>query len=156
MYNAENYLSEWARVIRRSGHTIVATNGCFDILHVGHLNMLEDAARLADFLVVGINSDSGVKSLKGPSRPINNEHDRKKMLEALRCVYRVHIFEGAKATRFLDAVKPDFYVKAGDYSIETLDPEELEVLKNHKTKIHFAGFKQGHSSSRIIRIIEQI
>ena len=107
---------------------IVATNGCFDILHVGHIRSLQKAKTLGDILVVGINSDSSVKKLKGKDRPINNEQARAEILAALSCVDIVSIFNEHTAEKFLETVKPNIYVKGGEYDLDNL-PEAKIVQK---------------------------
>jgi D-beta-D-heptose 7-phosphate kinase/D-beta-D-heptose 1-phosphate adenosyltransferase len=101
---------------RRAGKSIVFTNGCFDLLHVGHVSLLEEAAKLGDVLIVAINSDESVRQLKGPERPIIGEHDRARMLAALACVDHVLIFDDETPRRLLEAIKPDVLVKGGTTS----------------------------------------
>ena len=112
---------ETIKKLQAQGKKIVATNGCFDILHVGHLRYLEASKALGDVLVVGLNSDKSVKRLKGESRPINNQDDRAEMLLALKPVDFVVIFDEDTAEEFLKSIKPSIYTKGGDYS-----PSELE------------------------------
>ena len=100
--------------------TIVFTNGCFDILHVGHVTYLEAAKNLGDALVVGVNSDASVRRLKGKSRPINPEKDRAAVLSALRCVDFVVLFEEDTPLRIITALKPNVLVKGGDYTPDTI------------------------------------
>jgi rfaE bifunctional protein nucleotidyltransferase chain/domain len=97
--------------------TIVATNGCFDILHAGHVQYLQEAKSLGDKLVVGLNSDKSVKKLKGKARPFNNQKNREIVLSALECVDEVIIFDSINCSSFLEQVKPDIYVKGGDYKL---------------------------------------
>ena len=108
----------------------VATNGCFDILHVGHVQYLNEAKSLGDKLIVGLNSDRSVKKLKGESRPYNNEQNRAAVLSALRCVDEVVIFDDISCEKFLMKAKPDIYVKGGDYIFEDLaDCEKATIYK---------------------------
>ena len=107
---------------------IVATNGCFDILHIGHIRSLQKAKSLGDVLVVGVNSDFSVKKLKGNDRPINSEKNRAEILAALSCVDFVSIFNEETAEKFLEVVKPNIYVKGGEYNIDIL-PEAKVVKK---------------------------
>lgn len=132
---------------------IVATNGCFDILHAGHISMLKFAACCGGFLVVGLNGDESIRRLKGPTRPINNENDRKIVLSELRCVDFVHVFPEERATRFLSVVKPHVYVKAGDYSLETMDKSEREMLEKMGTEIVFTKLVPGLSTTKILKSI---
>jgi len=134
---------------------IVATNGCFDIIHQGHISMLKSAQRLGDVLIVGLNSDLSVKSLKGESRPVNRQGDRKAVLQELRCVDYVAVFEENTSHKFLEAVKPNVYVKAGDYSLESLNSLEKEVLVNCGTEIKFTYFISGLSTTNILKKINE-
>src|SRR5215218_3980746 len=122
-------LSEHSKELRAAGKKLVATNGCFDLLHVGHVRYLQAARALGDFLAVGLNGDSSVRGLKGSGRPVTAESDRAEVLAALQCVDLVTIFPERRATRFIASIKPAIYVKGGDYSSETLDEEERAVLK---------------------------
>src|ERR1700744_2034555 len=115
--------------LRREGRRVVATKGCFDLLHVGHLRYLTEARALGDFLWLGLNGDASVRELKGPSRPLVPEADRAELLAAWRVVDAVTIFPEVRATSFLRAVQPDIYVKGGDYTPESLNPEEAAALK---------------------------
>jgi rfaE bifunctional protein nucleotidyltransferase chain/domain len=101
-------------------HVTVFTNGCFDILHVGHLHLLKTAAELGDRLVVGINSDASVRSLKGDARPIQPEHIRKAQLELLPWVHEVHVFHEPTPSKLIDQIRPDIIVKGGDYVPDTV------------------------------------
>ena len=136
--------------LRGSGRKIVATNGCFDLLHPGHVRYLEAAHALGDILVVGINGDDSVRALKGVGRPINNEKDRAELIAALQTVDLVTIFPEVRATRFLERVAPDVYVKGGDYNSETLNPEERAVLERIGSKIEIVSFEKGHSTSALL------
>jgi rfaE bifunctional protein nucleotidyltransferase chain/domain len=139
--------------LRAAGKRIVATNGCFDLLHVGHVRYLQAARALGDLLVVGLNGDRSVRELKGDGRPITAESDRAEILAALECVDLVTIFPQLRATEFIAAVRPAIYVKGGDYSSETLDEEERAVLKNVGAEIHIIPFETGYSTSRLIEQI---
>src|ERR1700747_229967 len=110
--------------LRAAGKRLVATNGCFDLLHVGHVRYLQAARALGDFLAVGLNGDRSVRELKGTARPITTESDRAEVLAALQCVDLVTIFPQIRATQFIVAIRPAIYVKGGDYSSETLNEEE--------------------------------
>ena len=113
--------------IHHAGKTVVTTNGCFDILHVGHVRYLEKTKTFADYSIVLLNSDKSVKSIKGPSRPINNENDRAEILSALRCVDYVVLFDEDSPKNLLDEMKPDVYTKGADYTMETLP--EADIMK---------------------------
>jgi rfaE bifunctional protein nucleotidyltransferase chain/domain len=145
-----NELGGRVEQLRANGKRIVATNGCFDLLHVGHVRYLEAARAQGDVLVVGVNGDQSVRELKGSGRPINNERDRADVLAALESVDLVTIFPEARATRFIELVAPDVYVKGGDYSSETLDAEERAALQKIASKIDILPFEKGYSTSGII------
>lgn len=137
--------------LRREGKTLVTTNGCFDLIHAGHIQYLADAASLGDLLVVGINSDSSVSRLKGPSRPIQNESDRALLIGSLKMVDFTFIFDENDPIAFLDVLKPDIHVKGGDYVPERL-PEKTIVEKNGG-KIVIVPFTTGHSTTSIVKKI---
>src|SRR6266513_5053523 len=119
-------LRRHARDLRAAGKKLVATNGCFDLLHVGHVRYLNAARALGGALIVGINGDQSVRELKGAGRPINSENDRAEIVAALECVDLVTIFPEMRATRFLELAAPDVYVKGGDYNQDTLNGEERQ------------------------------
>ena len=138
---------------QESGKTFVVTNGCFDILHVGHVRYLQKTKRFADYLIVMLNSDSSVKALKGEGRPINNESDRAEILSALSCVDYVVLFDENSPAELLGKIKPDVYTKGADYTLETL-PERDIVLKNN-IRVEFIEFVQGKSTTNVIKKISQ-
>lgn len=141
----------WREQVKRSGDTLVATNGCFDLLHAGHVNYLEAARNLGRHLLVGVNSDEAVRQLKGPGRPLNTESDRALVLAALESVSAVYIFPELRATQFLLAARPDIYVKGGDYTLETLDPEERAAVESAGGRIHLIPFLAGRSTTGLIQ-----
>jgi rfaE bifunctional protein nucleotidyltransferase chain/domain len=145
-----NELAGRAEQLRRNGKKIVATNGCFDLLHVGHVRYLEAARAQGDVLVVGVNGDQSVHELKGTGRPINNERDRANVLAALESVDLVTIFPELRATRFIELAAPDVYVKGGDYTSETLDAEERAALQKNGSKIEILPFEKGYSTSGML------
>src|SRR6202162_459828 len=122
-------LGQRASKLRGAGKKIVATNGCFDLLHVGHIRYLNAARARGDALILGINGDQSVRELKGAGRPIYKENDRAETVAALECVDLVTIFPEVRATRFLELASPDVYVKGGDYKQDTLNAEECQVLQ---------------------------
>ncbi len=134
--------------IHHSGKTVVTTNGCFDILHVGHVRYLEKTKTFGDFLIVLLNSDKSVKSIKGPSRPINTEQDRAEILSALRCVDYVVLFDEDSPKNLLDEMKPDVYTKGADYTMETLP--EADIMKKNGTRVEFIEFVDGKSTTNVI------
>jgi D-glycero-beta-D-manno-heptose 1-phosphate adenylyltransferase len=146
-------LSDHCEKLRSAGKKIVATNGCFDLLHVGHVRYLQAARALGDLLVVGLNSDRSVQELKGARRPVTTQSDRAEILAALECVDLVTIFPEIRATKFLAAVRPAVYVKGGDYTSGTLDEEERAILKDIEAAIRLIPFETGYSTSGLIEQI---
>jgi D-glycero-beta-D-manno-heptose 1-phosphate adenylyltransferase len=146
-------LSDRCEKLRSAGKKIVATNGCFDLLHVGHVRYLQAARALGDLLVIGLNGDGSVHELKGAGRPITTQIDRAEILAALACVDLVTIFPEIRATKFLSAVRPAVYVKGGDYTPRTLDEEELTILKEIEAEIRLIPFETGYSTSGLIEQI---
>jgi rfaE bifunctional protein nucleotidyltransferase chain/domain len=143
-------LEDWREEERASGRQIVATNGCFDLLHVGHLRYLRAAAELGPTLIVGINDDAGVRTLKGPDRPLNVAAERAEMLDGLKVVSAVTIFPGPRAVEFLEKLKPDIYVKGGDYTLDDLYPPEREVMEQSGTDIRILPLVPGKSTTHLI------
>lgn len=143
-------LSHRAKKLRAGGKRIVATNGCFDLLHVGHIRYLCAARAFGDVLIVGLNGDDSVHALKGSGRPVNNQNDRAEVLAALQCVDLVVVFPQKRATEFLELATPDIYVKGGDYKAETLDSEETGVLKKLGAKIEIVALEKGYSTSELL------
>jgi rfaE bifunctional protein nucleotidyltransferase chain/domain len=143
-------LSDRSDKLRATGKKLVATNGCFDLLHVGHVRYLQAARALGDFLAVGVNGDGSVRALKGNGRPIMTENDRAEILAALQCVDLVTIFPEKRATRFIAAVRPSIYVKGGDYTSETLNHEERKVLEKLDAEVRLIPFQPGYSTSGLI------
>ena len=150
-----NELTKRAKKLRAVGRKLVSTNGWFDLLHMGHVRYLQAARALGDLLAVGLNGDGSVRELKGPGRPINNEKDRAEVLAALECVDLVTIFPDTLATRFISASMPAVYVKGGDYSSETLNPQELAALKNVGAEIHIIPFEKGYSTSSLMEQVRR-
>lgn len=140
-------LGEWREVLRRAGQRLVVTNGCFDLLHAGHVLYLEAARSKGDVLLVGVNGDDSVRSLKGPGRPVVPEEDRALVVAALSSVNAVCVFPETRAQRFLSVAKPDVYVKGGDYTLDTLDPEERQTLQAGRSQIIFIPIVKGRSTS---------
>jgi len=148
-------LAKRAKNLRGAGRKLVSTNGCFDLLHVGHVRYLQAARALGDLLAVGLNGDGSVSELKGPRRPINNEKDRAEVLAALECVDLVTIFPDTLATRFISASMPAIYVKGGDYSSETLNPKELAALEDVGAEIRIIPFEKGYSTSSLMEQVRK-
>ena len=136
---------------REKGATVVFTNGCFDVLHAGHVRYLTKARAMGDFLVIGLNSDASVRRLKGNGRPINTEDDRAEVLDALRAVDAVTIFGEPTAEALIATVRPDVYVKGGDYTLETLP--EAKIVKEYGGRVEFVPLVEGRSTTNVIERI---
>ena len=146
-------LSDRSEKLRAAGKKIVATNGCFDLLHVGHVRYLQAARALGDVLAVGLNGDRSVRELKGTGRPLRTENDRAEILAALQCVDLVTVFPQIRATQFLAAVRPAVYAKGADYTPDTLNEEERSILNKTGAEIRLIPFEAGYSTSRLIEEI---
>ncbi|MGI8581104.1 MAG: D-glycero-beta-D-manno-heptose 1-phosphate adenylyltransferase [Chitinophagaceae bacterium] len=147
LFNVEelkSQLNRWALI----GKKIVFTNGVFDILHQGHIQILSEAATYADILIVGVNADSSVKRLKGNDRPVNGENSRATILSALVMVDAVIIFEEDTPLELIKLIKPNVLVKGGDYTVDTIVGAK-EVLAN-KGKVKIIPLKEGFSTTGII------
>ena len=149
-------LPAWRTSLRAKGRRLVVTNGCFDILHSGHVTYLEAARQQGDALLVGLNSDASVRQLKGEGRPVNPEADRASVLAALQSVDAVCVFPEVRATRFLSAAQPDIYVKGGDFSVEELPGEEREIVEKVGGKIVTLGFVPGRSTTLLLEKIDRL
>lgn len=140
--------------IQGRGQTVVTTNGCFDVLHVGHVRYLTQTKAYADYSIVLLNSDKSVRSIKGEGRPINNENDRAEILCALSCVDYVVFFDEDSPRDLIGEIKPDVHTKGADYSVETL-PEADVIIKNGG-RIEFITFVEGKSSSNTIEAMKKL
>lgn len=138
-------------VLREAGQRIVFTNGCFDILHAGHVRYLEEARALGDCLVLGLNTDASVRRLKGETRPVNTELDRAAVTGALAAVDYVVLFDEPTAETLIEQVRPAVYVKGGDYTRETLP--EAKVVEKYGGEVHFIDLVPGRSTTKIIEKI---
>jgi D-beta-D-heptose 7-phosphate kinase / D-beta-D-heptose 1-phosphate adenosyltransferase len=148
---------ELARLLashRAAGRRVVCTNGCFDVLHRGHLAYLEQARRLGDVLVVGVNDDASVRRLKGPGRPVNPAEDRAAVLAALACVNHVAIFGGDTAAELVEFVRPDVYVKGADYAARVLP--EAAVVARYGGEVRLLELVPNRSTSAIIERIRAV
>lgn len=134
------------------GKKVVFTNGCFDILHIGHVTYLTEAKRYGDILIVGVNSDSSVKKLKGPTRPINSENDRANLLSALKTVDYTVIFEEDTPESLIEYLKPSIHVKGGDYKKEDLP--ETKIVESYGGEVIILNFVEGKSTTNIINKIK--
>ncbi|HWH72485.1 MAG TPA: D-glycero-beta-D-manno-heptose 1-phosphate adenylyltransferase [Candidatus Sulfotelmatobacter sp.] len=153
---AWDQLPAWRQAMRASGKRLVVTNGCFDLLHLGHVTYLEQARNLGDALLLGVNGDEGVRQLKGPQRPVNAEADRAAVLAALASVDGVCIFAEKTASRFLTAAQPDIYVKGGDYTLDTINQEERRIVEQAGGKIVIIPFVPGKSTTGLLKKIAQL
>ncbi|MFZ9681600.1 MAG: adenylyltransferase/cytidyltransferase family protein [Cephaloticoccus sp.] len=141
--------------LREAGKRVVLTNGVFDLLHPGHLYYLQQARALGDALFVAINSDASVRELKGPERPILSETHRAYALAALWFVDAVVIFREKRLVPEIRALQPDIYCKAGDYTLETLNPDERAALEGGGAEIRFLPFLSGFSTTKLIEKIRK-
>ena len=141
--------------LRGEKKSLVLTNGCFDLLHAGHMFLLEKTSALADELWVAVNSDSSVRSLKGSNRPIQGELERAYTLLCLEFVDAVILFHGERLAQEIRALQPDVYAKGGDYSIDTIDATERDALRQADTRIEFIPFLDGYGTTDLIRRIKE-
>ena len=143
-------LPAWREQARRAGRTVAVTNGCFDLLHAGHVTYLEAAKQHADLLLVGVNADATVRQLKGEGRPLNSEDDRAFVLAALQSVDAVFIFRELDATHLLELVRPDVYVKGGDYTIDTINQPERRLVERNGGKVVIMPGIPGKSTTALV------
>ena len=149
-------LREWCTVLRATNKKLAVTNGCFDILHLGHVTYLETARNFGDALLVGINGDDATRQLKGTGRPINFEVERAAVLAAFESVTGVCIFNDTTATKFLATAQPDIYVKGGDYTLETLNQDERRAVESSGGKIKIVPFVPGKSTTALLEKISRL
>jgi rfaE bifunctional protein nucleotidyltransferase chain/domain len=149
-------LSAIAKEMRDQGRKLVLTNGCFDLLHAGHVRYLQAARALGDALAVAINGDESVRALKEEGRPLNRESERAEVVAALECVDHVVIFPEVRATNLIEKVRPAIYVKGGDYTPQTLHAEERAALEQAGAEIRILPFEKGYSTSALIEKIKGI
>ena len=147
----EEALIDRCSASRKQSQVIVFTNGCFDLLHPGHVAYLEAARALGDVLIVAVNSDRSVRALKGPTRPITPEDDRARVLAALACVDCVTVFDDDTAERLLCDLQPDVYVKGGDYT--RTEPVEAGAVRAYGGSVRILPFASGYSTSDLVRRI---
>ena len=143
--------AQFCENLRRQGKKIVFTNGCFDIIHAGHVRYLTTAKNFGDILIVGLNTDDSVRRLKGNSRPINNQDDRAEVLLGLKAVDYVIFFGETTAENLIAEVKPDIYVKGGDYTLETLP--EAKIVQSYGGRVELVNLVAGRSTTNIIEKI---
>jgi len=149
-------LPAWREGLRNAGRRLVVTNGCFDLLHAGHVTYLAAARELGDILLIGLNGDGSVRQLKGPNRPVNTEDDRAIVVAALESVGAVCIFHDKTATRFLSQVQPDVYVKGGDYTLETVNQEERKIVESMGGRIAILPVVPGKSTTALVEKISRL
>ena len=138
--------------LKNDGLKLVFTNGCFDILHKGHIYYLNEAKKLGDFLIVGLNSDSSVKIIKGKNRPINNENDRAYMLDNLKPVDAVIIFNEETPINLVSMIKPDYLVKGGDWKVENIVGSEL--VRSYGGKVISIKYMENYSTTALLEEIK--
>jgi len=149
-------LPAWRKQFRTNGKKLVVTNGCFDILHLGHVTYLETARDFGGALLVGVNGDGATRQLKGAGRPVNSEMDRAAVLAALESVSAVCIFADKTAVKFLELAQPDIYVKGGDYTLETLNQSERRAVEAAGGQIKIIPFVPGKSTTALLEKISRL
>jgi len=147
-------LPVWREELRRRGVKLVATNGCFDLLHVGHVSYLQQARLLGDALLVGLTSDANVRQLKGSGRPVNREGDRAAVVAALESVDGVYVFPELDARHFLELARPEIYAKGGDYTIDTINQDERRLLERMGVRIVILPVVPGQSTTATLRQLQ--
>lgn len=141
--------------LKKQAKTFVLTNGCFDLFHPGHLYYLQKAATLGDSLWVGLNAKESIQSLKGSSRPLQSDAERAYVLSGVECVEGLFVFKGLRLDQEILELRPDIYVKAGDYTLETLNRDERNALEAVGAKICFVPFLEGYSTTTLIQTIQK-
>jgi len=151
-----NELKDISEKLRNENKVVITTNGVFDIIHIGHIRYLQEAKKLGDILIVGINSDSSVKRIKGPARPINNENDRAEVLAALECVDYVALFNEDNPIIFLQAIKPNIHVKGGDYDMSKIIEKDTVESNNGEVKLipEIGGYSTTDFINKIISVFK--
>lgn len=139
--------------LRKKGKKIVWTNGCFDLFHLGHKYSLEKAKEKGDVLIVGLDSDESVKALKGPARPIYNQKERAELLSAIESVNYITIFSFGSVAKYLEQLKPEVYVKSGNYTLDTINQEERKIIEKYGGEIYLPKGLPGFSTTNVIRRI---
>ncbi|MGX7687441.1 D-glycero-beta-D-manno-heptose 1-phosphate adenylyltransferase [Flectobacillus roseus] len=147
---AINQVEKW----QSEGKKIVFTNGCFDIVHLGHIDYLEKARKLGDKLVLGLNTDASVNRLKGPTRPVVNEYARSRMMAAFEFVDTVILFDEPTPLQVIEQVKPDILVKGDDYTVETIVGSDFVLAKGGEVKT--ISLVEGYSTTSLIQKIKQL
>ena len=151
---SQDSLKKTVEKLKKENKKIVTTNGVFDILHIGHIRYLQEAKKLGDILIIAVNSDSSVKKIKGPKRPLNNENDRSEALAALECVDYVAIFSEDNTINILEMIKPSIHVKGRDYKLSQII--EKDCVEKNKGKIVLIPKVEGYSTTDFIRKIVEV
>ena len=146
---SETDLTSALAMERAAGKSIAFANGCFDVLHVGHIRYLQDAARVADVLVVGVNGDASVRGLKGEGRPVMPEDERAEIISAIRGVSYVTVFHEQSPSHLLQTLRPDFQCKGTDYTADSVP--EAELVKAYGGKVVIVGDPKDHSTTAVLR-----
>ena len=149
-------LPQWREQLRAAGKRLVVTNGCFDLLHRGHVTYLESARNLGDALLLGLNADASVRELKGAQRPVNSEADRASVIASLESVSGVCIFPERTAEKFLALAQPDIYAKGGDYTIESLNKNERRLVERFGGKVVILPIVAGKSTTSLLEKISRL
>lgn len=152
MIIARDKIAGFCQVLREGGQRVVFTNGCFDILHAGHVRYLAKARSFGDCLVLGLNTDSSVRRIKGENRPVNSELDRAEVAGALKAVDYVVLFDEPTAEELIRQVHPDIYVKGGDYTVETLP--EGQIVLGYGGRVELVELVEGRSTTNVIARIK--
>ena len=146
-------LRDTVKRLQSEGKTVVFTNGCFDIMHVGHVRYLEEARALGDCLIVGVNTDDSVKMRKGDKRPIVSQFERAEVVAALACVDYVALFSEETPCEIVEELRPDIHVKGGDYTLDQMP--EAKVVQDYGGKVMLIPLVEGYSTTKIVdRILE--
>jgi rfaE bifunctional protein nucleotidyltransferase chain/domain len=140
----------WRASLKTANENLVMTNGCFDILHKGHVEYLFKARSTGDAMILALNSDSSIKTLKGPGRPINDQNARAAILASLYFIDAVIVFDSLRCDSIIEKISPDIYVKGGDYDIDTIDAQEKQALLNVGAEIRFIPLTPGFSTTKTI------
>ena len=149
-------LPKWREAMRAAGKRLVVTNGCFDLLHRGHVTYLESARNLGDALLLGLNADASVRELKGAQRPLNSEDDRASVIASLESVSGVCIFPERTAEKFLSLAQPDIYAKGGDYTIDSLNQDERRMVERFGGKVVILPVVPGKSTTALLEKISRL
>jgi len=150
-------LAELVSVLKKKGKKVVWTNGCFDILHAGHIHLLEQARSFGDILIVGLNTDDSIKRLKGPERPINPENERVQVISALSPVDYIVLFEEDTPCNAISILMPDIHVKGGDYDPNDYEKmPEAKIINEYGGEVKIIPLVKGHSTTNIIKKIKSV